>query len=61
MPTFIEKCVLEQFVKDVQTMRDLQKQYFKDREPAVLMMAKTWETVVDKNIAKFTGKQGNLL
>jgi hypothetical protein len=61
MPTFIEKCVLEQFVKDVQTMRDLQKQYFKDRAPAILMMAKTWEMVVDKTIAKFTDKQRDLL
>jgi hypothetical protein len=52
---------LKQFLEDVKTMRDLQKQYFSDRRPAILMLAKTWEIIVDKHVERLLDKQGNLL
>lgn len=52
---------IKEFAKRVKILRDLQKQFFKDREPAVLMMCKTYEKMVDADCANILTGQRNLL
>lgn len=49
------------FAAQVKTMRDLQKQYFMDREAVVLHMAKVYEKIVDAECEKILSGQRNLL
>lgn len=52
---------IKEFAERVKVMRDLQSQFFKDRSPAVLLMCKTYEKMVDADCAKILSGQGNLL
>lgn len=52
---------IQEFASWVKSMRDLQKQYFRDREPAVLHMARAQEVLVDRMCAEILTGQKDLL
>ncbi len=47
---------LQEFVKEVEKMRELQKRYFLTRYYSVLAESKKQEKKVDSLIAQYTGK-----
>lgn len=47
---------LQEFVKEVEKMRELQKRYFQTRNYSVLAESKKQENKVDSLIAQYTGK-----
>lgn len=51
---------MKQFIEDVKRMRELQKEFFKNRNSLILKAAKEYEKKVDNHIKKLEAPEKDL-